>query len=235
MITKLFKLFKRDLNVLEHKNLFFIKQLDCLITDFTIIFDVGTYKGGFVDTVLNFNGNAQFHCFEPYSKSFDSLLRKYSDKKNVFINQAAVSDFNGEVFLNVNAFLETNSLLESQKVDVSIDNLIEKKETELVSVISLSDYCSGHKIEHIDLIKIDAQGNSFQVLQGLFEMLKNKQIRFLYVEVEFIEIYKNEKLFAEIDIFMKGLNYQIIDFYNLNYLNEYNLAWCDVLYGIKIN
>lgn len=233
MISRLFKLLKRDKKINEHKKFFFINKLDSLISDFAIIFDVGSYEGGFIDNVLRFNKSAQFHCFEPYSKSFDFLFRKYTDKKNILINRAAVSNFNGEVLLNVNAFLETNSLLESQKVDSSIDSLIEKKENELVSVINLTDYCFEKKIEHIDLIKIDAQGNSFQILQGLFEMLKNKQIQYLYVEVEFIEIYKNEKLFAEIDMFMKDLNYQIIDFYNFNYLNEYNLAWCDVLYGTK--
>lgn len=104
---------------------------------------------------------------------------KFFEYENVIVNRVAVSDFNGEVSLNVNAFLETNSLLESQKVDVSIDSLIEKKETEMVSLISLSDYCLQKKIDFIDLVKIDTQGNSFQVLHGLASMLKNKQIKFL--------------------------------------------------------
>ena len=235
MITALKKYLKRDKKDLDEKKTFFIKKLDGIISDFNVIFDVGAYNGSFVDSVMKFNTSAQFHCFEPYSKSFELLSMKFFEYENIIVNRVAVSDFNGEVLLNVNAFLETNSLLESQKVDISIDSLIEKKETEMVSVISLSDYCLQKKIDFIDLVKIDTQGNSFQVLHGLASMLKNKQIKFLYVEAEFVEIYKNEKLFAEIDILLKTYNYQIIDFYNFNYLNNYNLAWCDVLYGIKNN
>ncbi len=75
-------------------------------------------------------------------------------------------------------------------MDATIDRLIEKKETELVSLISLSDYCLVQKIEYIDLIKINAQVNYFQVFQGLFAMLKNKQIRFYMSKLSLLKYTK---------------------------------------------
>lgn len=75
-------------------------------------------------------------------------------------------------------------------MDATIDRLIEKKETELVSLISLSDYCLVQKIEYIDLIKINAQVNYFQVFQGLFAMLNNKQIRFYMSKLSLLKYTK---------------------------------------------
>jgi|LauGreDrversion4_2_1035121.scaffolds.fasta_scaffold107214_2 FkbM family methyltransferase len=231
MINNLKFLFKKGKK--KSKEYFLIKKLDDVIGEFKIIFDVGAFKGNFVDEILKFNKSATVHCFEPYIESYDFLHSRFHENKNIFINNFAVSDYFGKIFLNVNNFLETNSLLESQKVDISIDDLTETKNKQIVSVFTLNDYCLEKKIDLIDLVKIDTQGNTFQVLIGLSEMLKAKKVKYLYLEAEFVEIYKNEKLFAEIDMLMNSFNYQIIDFYNLNYINNYNLAWCDVLYGIK--
>ena len=217
----------------KKEDIFFITQLNPILSNFKIIFDVGSYEGSFIDNFIRFNSDAKIHCFEPYTKSFEVLKQKYFNNKNIFLNKTAVSDFNGEGILNVNKFLETSSLLESQKVDSIIDDLTEKKNVEKISVIRLNDYCIDNKITNIDLIKIDAQGNSFQVLNGLVNMLESKKISYLYVEAEFVEIYKNEKLFTEIDYFMNKLGYQLIDLYNLNYLSNGNIGWCDILYKYK--
>jgi FkbM family methyltransferase len=212
---------------------FFIKKLGSNILTFKTVFDVGSYHGSFVDSIAEFNPNINFHCFEPFSESFFFLEEKFKINPNVIINNMAASDENGQRVLNINSFTETNSLLESLSVDNTIDRFLEKKGIQEVSVIKLSDYCFQKKIEFIDLVKIDAQGNSYNILKGLSCFLSSKNVRYLYVEAEFVEIYQNEKLFAEIDILMRGFGYQIIDLYNLNYLSNGRLGWCDILYGIK--
>lgn len=63
MITALKKYLKRDKKDLIENKTFFIKKLDGIISDFNLIFDVGAYKGSFVDSVMKFNTSAQFHCF----------------------------------------------------------------------------------------------------------------------------------------------------------------------------
>ena len=157
--------------------------------------------------------------------------KKYKSSKNIRINHCAVSNYSGSAALNINTFKETNSLLESVPVNGVIDRLTQNQSTEIVEVINLNDYCFKNNIEEIDFIKIDAQGNSYNVLIGLNTLLNLKKIRFLYVEAEFIELYKGEKLFSEIEILMRNHGYYIIDLYNLNYLNKKKLAWCDILFS----
>ena len=173
------------------------------------------------------------HCFEPSNESCKILENKYKQKVNITINHKAVSDFSGSAVLNVNAFNETNSLLESATINESINELTKKQSSEEVQVIRLQDYCLQHCINEIDLIKIDTQGNSYNVLLGMEPLLKEKKVKYLYVEAEFVEIYKNEKLFSEIEILMREYGYGIVDIYNMNYLDNERLAWCDVLFKVK--
>lgn len=212
-----------------------LKKLEPAFSAFETVFDVGAYHGKFADEVLQMQPKLKVHCFEPFLGSFNFLAAKYQQQKAVTINHCAVSNSSGTASLNVNSFQETNSLLESAPVDDSIDLLTSKQSIEEVRVITLDEYCFQNDIKHIDLLKIDTQGNSYNVLCGVERMLQEKKISFLYVEAEFIEIYKHEKLFSEIEILMRGFGYGIVDIYNMNYINNEKLAWCDALFTINKN
>ena len=208
----------------------FIDRIKTESSQFKTVFDVGAYHGKFIDEMLLSNPRLTVHSFEPYNISFQFLVNKFKKQQNVLVNNYAVSDKAGQANFNINAFAETNSLLESASVNETINSLTKKESDQTVQVISLGDYCLQNSIAEIDLIKIDTQGNSFNVLTGLAALLKEKKIKYLYVEAEFIEIYKNEKLFSEIESLMRSFDYGIVDLYNLNYLNNDRLAWCDVLF-----
>lgn len=215
---------KKEINILT-------ERIKTEIGQFKIVFDVGAYQGKFIDDILHLNSEISFHCFEPSFDAYHLLKKKYQQTHNVEINHCAVSDFSGTGILNINAFKETNSLLESIPVHNTIDSLTQKQSIENVEIIKLSEYCLRNNIHSIDLIKIDTQGNSYNVLSGLESFLIEKKVRFLYVEAEFIEIYKDEKLFSEIEILMRSYGYSIVDLFNLNYIDTERLAWCDVLFA----
>lgn len=211
----------------------FISTLKPEINEFRTVFDIGAYHGDFTSQVLSLNANLSVHVFEPFKESFQIIQNKFDNKSNVKINHAAVSEVSGHAQLNVNSFKETNSLLESGSVSGTIDLMIQNQSTEPVVVVNLDEYCRENNIESVDLIKIDTQGNSYNVLKGLTTLLSNKRVKYLYVEAEFVEIYKNEKLFSEIELLMRGYGYSIVNLYNLNYINEKKLGWCDVLFSPK--
>lgn len=231
MIGKLLKKVKRSLFVSEPVD--FIQRLKDEIVSFNTVFDIGTYHGKFIDEIIKIKATMNVHGFEPFNESFQFLNNKYQGQKNIIINNVAVSDLPGSASFNINAFAETNSLLESVAVNDVINSLTKTESLQEVEVISISSYCEDHTIKSIDLVKIDTQGNSYNVLLGMESLLKEKRIKYLYVEAEFIEIYKNEKLFSEIELLMRSYGYTIVDLYNLNYLNNERLAWCDVLFTIK--
>lgn len=212
---------------------YLVDTLKSEIRNFRTVLDVGAYQGKFVRDIININSNILFHCFEPTSESYQFLLNKYRKFPRIKINNFAVSNVSGLGVLNINAYTETNSLLESISVNETINLLTKKCSTENVVIINLTEYCVNNNIHEIDLIKIDTQGNSYNVLLGLELFLKEKKVEYLYVEAEFVEIYKNEKLFSEIEILMRTYGYSIMNLYNLNYLSNGQLAWCDILFKVN--
>lgn len=53
-----------------------------------------------------------------------------------------------------------------------------------------------------DFLKIDVQGGELLVLQGAVDRLKNVLV--VHTEVEFLPLYKNQPLFADIDSFLRA-------------------------------
>ena len=84
-----------------------------------------------------------------------------------------------------------------------------------------------------DFIKIDAQGAAYKILNGASSHLNN--IMMLEIEVEFSELYINEPLFSDVDIFLRIYKFQILDI-NKYYgkrkiLPKYNSARGQVFFG----
>jgi FkbM family methyltransferase len=99
-----------------------------------------------------------------------------------------------------------------------------------------------NSIQDVDFIKLDTQGSELSILQGgqtkLMHMLFGAQI-----EVEFINIYKNQPVFRNIDEFMDGNGFSLIDIRrqywkrkdHFDYRGKGQLIFGDALYFKKIN
>ena len=110
-----------------------------------------------------------------------------------------------ELILNINNSEGTSSILESnmdflKKFDNSdrfkTKNKI-KKLTKTIDELSLQG-----KISDIDFIKIDTQGGELNVLEGGINYLKDNLVG-LETEIEFVEIYKNQPLFSDVETFIR--------------------------------
>lgn len=201
-------------------------------SNFKVVFDIGAYHGTFTENLFSKNPRMEIHAFEPFIKSYEIVKKKFN-KKNVTVNNLAVSDFTGTNNLFLNSFDQTNSLLESNFTNSMLDRLTKNINFQAVQIITLDDYCEQLNLPLIDFIKIDTQGNSYNVLVGAEQLLLKKKITHLYVETEFIEIYKNQKCFSEIEILLKKMDYQLVDFFDINYTADGRIAWCDSLFIAK--
>ncbi|MBO1520736.1 TDP-N-acetylfucosamine:lipid II N-acetylfucosaminyltransferase [Oceanisphaera pacifica] len=73
------------------------------------------------------------------------------------------------------------------------------KEEEVIKTVRLDDL---DEIKDIDWLKIDIQGGELTVFENAEEKLKNTLI--IQTEVNFIQLYENQPLFAEIDQWMRN-------------------------------
>ncbi len=66
------------------------------------------------------------------------------------------------------------------------------------------------EIESVDLIKIDVQGAELMVFENATRILPNTLV--IQTEVEFVELYKNQPLFADVDRFLRSQGFQFHKF-----------------------
>lgn len=79
----------------------------------------------------------------------------------------------------------------------------EAREKINIKTKTIDGLASEGELNSIDFVKIDVQGGEHEILQGGENFLKNNIVG-LEVEVEFAEMYQNQPLFSDIDIFVRG-------------------------------
>ena len=78
------------------------------------------------------------------------------------------------------------------------------KETQVVQCVTLDTFCRDNLIEHIDVMKIDVEGATYDVLNNS-EMLKN--IKLMHIETENYPFFEGQKLDHECEELLKNNNF----------------------------
>ena len=110
-------------------------------------------------------------------------------------------------YINLNQF--TSSFLESNdtnlkfysqfnKTDMLLNEVLKPIKSIKMKTYSLDYLIEKEKIPKINFLSLDTQGSEYEILKGSIECLK-KSIVAIKTEINFVEIYKNSKLFSDID------------------------------------
>ncbi|PBQ32289.1 hypothetical protein CNR22_11065 [Sphingobacteriaceae bacterium] len=164
------------------------------------------------------------HAFEPNPSALKELATKYktSGFKKLHLNERALSDKKGMFPFYIFEHDSMSSLLESDMPNyqkhfgklkeferwekfMNLDKKIEVKAETLDSYFESSN-------NKIDFLKIDTQGSELTVLKGALELLRQKKVNTIMLEVSTVPIYKEQVLFSEIDLFLRNLHYTLVDF-----------------------
>lgn len=79
-----------------------------------------------------------------------------------------------------------------------------------------------------DILKIDAQGCSLEILQGALNQLEN--ICFINCEVEWVELYKDQSLAPEVISFLKSQGFELVGYENHHFGDKQILVWSDLVF-----
>lgn len=183
--------------------------------DELIIFDVGACEG---EDSVKFSQrfpNAKVYAFEPLPKNFEKIknnLDKYV-ATNINISQVALSNKKGKSIFFVSSGRpegaseddwdygnKSSSLLRPAKVK-KVHEWLSFDEEVSVKTSRLDQFMKDNKLTKIDFLYMDVQGAELMVLEGAGEFLKN--IRAVWMEVESVELYKNQPLKKDVEIFMQ--------------------------------
>jgi FkbM family methyltransferase len=210
----------------------FLEDLRFLISkDQPTLIDVGAHYGETANDFRKLFPRSRIHAFEPDPNSFKQLFANCHDDTSISLNQSACSDINGISEFFQNSADATNSLLPLIKGEVNDFGVAIQEHSKVdVNTIKLSDYCETHKIDYIDLLKIDVQGSELRVLQGIESYLKEKRIGLVFFEIIVFQTYQSQQTLEEYFAYMASLDYQVMNIYNCFYRNR-RMMQLDVLFA----
>jgi FkbM family methyltransferase len=149
-----------------------------------IIFDVGANAGIYSLAALAIQPEATVHAFEP-TPEIAARLRAtamLNGLNRLHVHQLAVFSKNGEAALK---------RFRGELGDNEGMNLISRDlgdaGTERVQTVCLDQFCQDHAINHIDLIKLDIQGQEHSALEGAERLLKSGYIGVIFMELNWAE------------------------------------------------
>lgn len=190
-----------------------IKLIKKHIANSPVVFDVGSNLGNYSNFITNKlkKFNLEIHSFEPIKSLYEKQKElKTSSNHKIILNNFAIYNSNKEIEFFENSIPSQSSIFNDQQLG-------KVKSSYLVNVMKLDTYCLENSINEIGFIKIDVEGSELNVLQSANNLLKNKKINLLKVEIS-----NSQNNFFKIINFMNNFDYKVasIDslFFKSNYL-----------------
>ena len=185
-------------------------------SDINVIFDVGCYKGSFIDICLHiYRSNCTIYAFEAEKRIYEKLSH-YKRYKNINIYNFGISDKNALLDLNVSyqegtsTFSSLNDKSKYLKFKSGIlgEKLFVKKEN--VEVKKIDSFCLEKGIKKIDFLKIDTEGHEMSVLLGAEKsIMKIKVILLEFSNHDMYLNYNNKK----IENFLIKNNFKFVEYF----------------------
>jgi len=174
-----------------------------LAQELRIAIDVGANRGEWTTHLLEAAPAAErVICYEPASAAIEILSGRFSSDRRVEIVAAAVADEAGERdFFEEPDAGETSSLVSSHANGLSY-----KRQ---VRVVTIDDEIDRLGLEHVDLLKIDAEGMDLHVLRGAQQALRTQRIRVAQFEYGPAWMPASSTLLAAFQM-LRGHGYEVL-------------------------
>lgn len=166
----------RQMVPLQERN--FIER--CMKNNNALALDIGANVGVF--TCLLASPRSFVHAFEPIPETFCRMkqnLRRNGLLGRAQINCVAVGEKQGVVTFQIDDRDSATNRMKNPN-DQSGGG---RSYAQLVSTVSLDDYCDSQQIGVIDFVKLDVEGMEPMVLRGAAGLLKARRIKAFLIEI----------------------------------------------------
>ena len=171
--------------------------------DLSLVFDVGANKGGYAEMLLQMGYGGKIYCFEPHPQTFKNLSRDLENPNISLFNLGLSSKIGtATIYDHFNEDGSEHASLFKEVIETIHHN---KAVSQEVALTTIDDFVLTHGIPKIDLLKIDTEGNEFNVLLGAVEALEMGKIDIIHLE--FNEMNVVSRVFLKDFYFLlKGYN-----------------------------
>tara|TARA_R110002012_G_scaffold87290_5_gene216011 strand:+ start:1184 stop:1990 length:807 start_codon:yes stop_codon:yes gene_type:complete len=151
-----------------------------------LVLDVGANDGNYTAFYMDYS--KQVYCFEPHPNTSSKLIERFKNNNKIKVIPKGLSDTklktviydyaqdNGSSHASLYAEVITD-IHNSQMVEVPIE------------LDTLNSVAQELNIEHINLLKIDTEGNEYKCLKGASELLNNNLVDVIHFEFNEMNVY----------------------------------------------
>jgi FkbM family methyltransferase len=154
------------------------------------------------------SGRARITGFEPNAVECGRLNKKYGKPHRFFpyfVGDGRPATFHETNWALTGSLYEPNSpLLEKFQ---NLAEVVRPVATHPVITKRIDDIA---EIDDVDFIKIDVQGSELPIFRNALRALS--RALFIQTEVEFVELYRGQPMFADVDAFLRGNGFQFHTF-----------------------
>ncbi len=186
------------------------------------VFDVGANVGWVTISYLNTYPEARLWAFEPVPSIFGQLkenVERHADSSRATFVQKAMGATARQARITNAPDVTVNHLV-PDGTDGSIP----------IEVIRGDDFSRSQGIDHIDLLKIDAEGHDMQALLGFSGMLAEGRIDFVQVEAGISQSNLLHIPLRSFEGLLTALDYRILFIKNQASNEVPILDWADVVF-----
>lgn len=191
------------------------------------LLDIGANKGQFSLAYREFFPEGRIVAFEPFPESAGKFRALFAGDARAELHQTALADAEGESSFHVTTRKDSSSLLEpgtAQEAAYGVRN----KATITVQVKRLDQIVDMGALARPVLLKIDVQGAELKVLDGCADL---GEADFLYIELSFVELYKGQPLFDEVESYLRRRGFAPVGFFNQSVTEQFGPTQVDVLFA----
>ena len=163
---------------------------------------------------MHYFSGVTINSFEPSLSTFKLLKQNISNNSGVNIWNYVLGSTNGELSFFENSNSNMSSFLKLGEVGWGT----EKKS--VAKITTVDEFCSKHKINTIDILKINTQGFELEVLKGAKNIFTNNQIKMVYCEVIFSKMYKKLPSFGGLEKFLVERGFSLVSIYKVQHQNN---------------
>ena len=153
------------------------KFLKSIITDEAVVVDIGSNVGSFIKQILNTNKKTHVYSIEPNKELIKFQKNKFRNRENIKFYNFAIDTKNGIRILYVRNPASHSSFFKTHQ---------EEKFNKIVETVGVQtctlEFFVDQKITKITLLKIDIEGQDYEVFRSAKDLFFNNKIDYIKIE-----------------------------------------------------
>jgi FkbM family methyltransferase len=196
------------------------------------VVDAGAHHGHTVMEYLEHFPNSRVVALEPEPENYaiaKKTLAPFGER--VELLPFALAETDGSVLLRLTSHSGAHSLLEvgdMRYYDAPVETLTPIE----VRAVSLDTLLAQHRLDRLDILKMDIQGAELLALRGAGKLLARHAIGLIALEVLFQPLYRNQPTFWDIADHLRTLGYALQGIHDQRHhaANHAILRWADAVF-----